>query len=93
MAFGSGGASTVVGSHGEVATKLKNKINIFLLYCHCVAHKTNMDVLDKSKVLDCKVISREVDMLLNIIVFSNMSSKHKHALTALQEKLNDVKKI
>jgi len=69
VAFGNDGASTMVGSHGGVATQLKNKVNPFLLSCHCVAHRTNLAALDASKAPNCKVISSEIDTLLNSIAF------------------------
>ena len=85
VVFGSDGASTMVGSHGGVATKLKNNLNPFILSCHCVDHKTNLASLDASKASNCKVISDEVDMILNAIAsYFNSSSKRKHALTNLQ---------
>jgi hypothetical protein len=49
--------------------------------------------LDAAKSPDCKVISSQVDSLLNLIVgFFNKSSKRKHALSKLQEEFFDVKK-
>ena len=85
VAFGSDGASTMVRSHGGVATRLKNTLNPFVLSCHCIAHRTNLALLDASKASDCKVISDEVDTILNVIAsYFNMSSKRKHALTTLQ---------
>ena len=93
VAFGSDGASTMVGSHGGVATKLKKNLNPFILSCHCVAHRTNLASLDASKASDCKVISDDVDMILNAIAsYFNSSSKRKHALTTLQSVLFDAKK-
>ena len=67
--FGGDGASTMVSSHSEIATKLKNKINPPLLSCHCVSHWTNPAVVNASKVLDCTIISSEVDILLNVVVY------------------------
>ena len=65
----------------------------FLLSCHCVAHRTNLAALDVSKALDCKLISDEVDIILNAIAsYFNKSSKRKHALTNLQTTLFDAKK-
>ena len=85
VAFGSDGASTMVGTHGGGATRLKNHLNSFILSCHCVVHRTNLAALDASKALDSKVISDEVDTILNVIDFYfNKSSKRKHALTNLQ---------
>ena len=93
VAFGSDGASTMVGSQGGVATKIRLQVNPFLISCHCVAHRTNLAALDAAKAPDCKSLSAEVDSLLNSISsFFNKSSKRKHALTALQEEFLDAKK-
>jgi len=71
---------------------MKNKVNPLFLFCHCVAHRTNLATLNASKASDCKVIFSEIDTLLNTIAsFFNKSSKCKHALTILQE-LFDAKK-
>ena len=93
MSFGSDGASTMVGSHGGVATNLKNNLNPFILSCHCIIYRINLAALDASKASDCKVISDEVDNILNAIAsYFNMSSKRKHALTTLQTILFNAKK-
>lgn len=62
-------ASDSDGSQGGVAIKLEIKINPFILSCHCVAHKTNLAILDTFKTPNCKVISDEVDTLSNTIAF------------------------
>lgn len=68
-------------------------MNPFLFSCHCVAHRINLAALDAAKAPDCKVVSSEIDALLNSISsFFNKSSKRKHAFTALQEELFDAKK-
>jgi hypothetical protein len=75
----------MVGFHGGGATKLKRNLNPFILSCHCVAYRTNLASLYASKISDCKVISDDVDMILNAIAsYFNSSSKRKHALTTLQ---------
>ena len=85
MAFGSDGASTMVGSYSGVARILKNNLNPFFLSCDCISHKTNLAALDASKISDCKVISDEVNTILNAIVsYFNISSKRKHILITLQ---------
>ena len=69
------------------------EVNPFLLACHCVAHRTNLVALDAAKTPDCKVLSTEIDVLINSISsFFHKSSKRKHALTTLQEQLFDSKK-
>jgi len=84
VTFGSDGASTMVGCQTSVATRIRKEVNPFLLACHCVAHRMNLADLDAAKALDCKVLSSEVDSLLNFVsTFFNKSSKRKHSLTAL----------
>jgi len=93
VAFGSDDASSMVGVHGGVATRIKSQVNPFLLSCHCVAHRTNLLALDAAKSPQCKVISNTVDSLLNSISsFFSKSSKRKHALAALQDQLFDAKR-
>ena len=69
VAFGSDGASIMVGTHGGVATRLKNHLNPFFFSCQCVAHRTNLAALDASEALDCKVIYDKVDTILNVNFF------------------------
>ena len=84
LAFGSDGASSMLGSQTGVLTRLRKEVNSFLLDCHCVAHGTNLAALDVAKTLDCKVLSTEIDVLINSISsFFHKSSKRKHALTTL----------
>ena len=93
VGFGSGDASTMTGCHNVVATRIKNEVNPYLLACHCVAHRTNLAALDAAKAPNCKVISSEIDSLLNSIASSfHKSSKRKHALTALQNEFFDAKR-
>lgn len=76
-----------------MATRLRTQVNPFLLSCHCVAHRTNLAALDAAKSPTCKVISPEIDILINnILSFFHKSDKRKHALTALQERFYDSKK-
>jgi len=76
----------MVGSQGGVVAIICNEINFFLLSCHYIAHCTNLAPLNVAKASACKVLSSEVDSLLNLISsFFNKSNKHKHALTTLQE--------
>ena len=93
VAFGSHGASTMVGNQSGVATRVRNEVNPFLLACHCVAHRTNLAALDAAKAVDCKGLSSEIDSLLNSVAsFFNKFSKRKHALSALQGELSDARK-
>ena len=86
LAFGSDGASSMVNSQTGVSTRLRKEVNSFLLACHCVAHRTNLAALDAAKIPDCKVLSTEIDVLINSISSSFYKSiKRKHALTTLQE--------
>ena len=50
-----------------ISTQLRKKINPFLLACHCVAHRTNLVVLDAVKTPDCKDLSTEMEVLVNFI--------------------------
>ena len=80
VAFGSDGANNIVGSQTGVSTIFKG-FNPFLLVCHCVAHRPNLDVLDAAKTPDCKVISIEIDVLINFIFsffFRNPGSANMH---------------
>ena len=91
--FESDAVSIMVGNSRGVAAQIKEKVNPYLVACHCVAHRTNLAALDAAKSLDCKLISFQVDYLLNSIAgFFNKSSKRKHALSKLQEEFFDVKK-
>lgn len=69
VTFGSDGVSLMVSSHGGITTKLENKINPSLLSYHCVSYWINLAAFDASKALDCKIISNEVDIFLNMILF------------------------
>ena len=94
VAFSSGGANNMVGSQTDVSTRIHKVINLFLLACHCVTHHTNLIVLDVAKIPYCKVLSTEIDILINLISsFFHKSSKCKHAFTTLQEQLFDSKKL
>ena len=86
VTFGSDGANGMVGSQIGVSTRLRKEVTLFLLACHCVAHRTNIVVLNVAKIHDCKVISTEIDVLINSISnFFHKFSKRKHALTTLHE--------
>ena len=86
VAFGSDGASSMVDFQIGVSTRIRKEVNPFLLACHCVAHRTNLAALDAAKIPDCKVLSIEIDVLINSISsYFYKSSKCKHALTTLQE--------
>jgi len=66
---------------------------LFLLACHCIAHRTNLAALNVVNTPDCKVLSTKIDVLINSIsIFFHKSSKRKHGLTTLQEQLFDSKK-
>ena len=67
LAFGSNGASIMVGSQTGVSTRLYEEANPFLLVCHYVAHRTNLAALDVAKTPDCKVLSFKTYVLINSI--------------------------
>jgi hypothetical protein len=77
---GSDGATTMVGKNIGVASLLK-KVNLFLTFIHCVAHRTNLATLEASKNESCKDISSEVDSILNTLASHfKKSCKRKYAL-------------
>ena len=53
MAFGVAEANNMVGSQTSVSTRLRKEVNMSLLACHCVAHRTNLVALDAVKTPDC----------------------------------------
>ena len=57
----------MVSSQTGVLTRLRKEVNSFLLACHCVAHRTNLAALDAAKTPDCKILSTEIDVLINSI--------------------------
>ena len=69
VGFGSDGASVMLGSRNGVASKLKKEVNPFLLSIHCVAHRTNLAVLDVTGSSLCKSMFQEIDKMLNDIAF------------------------
>jgi hypothetical protein len=90
VGFGSNGASTMIGKQNEVAVRLKDKVNHFLTSIHCVAHRTNLAAIDATKVGPCKIMSKEINALLNSVAMHfKKSCKRKNVLLQLQEKLVD----
>jgi hypothetical protein len=81
VGFGSDGASTMIGKQNGVAARLKEKVNYFLTFVHCVAHRTNLTAIVATKVGPCKDMSREIDALLNsVAVHFKKSCKKKKTL-------------
>ena len=66
----------MVGFQTGVSTRLRKEVNPFLLACHCVAHRTNFVALDAFKTPNCKILSTEIDVLINSILnfFTNLVS-------------------
>ncbi|KAL3702535.1 hypothetical protein R1sor_020557 [Riccia sorocarpa] len=93
VGFGSDGALTMLGSKNGVAVRLRRSRNPFLTITHCVAHRTNLASLAAAKFPTCKVVSEEVDAILNSVssYFAHLS-KRKAGLYSLQETLSDVRK-
>jgi hypothetical protein len=86
VGFGSNGASTMIGKQDGVAARLKDKVNHFLTSIHCVAHMTNLAAIDVTKVEPCKIMSKEIDVLLNSVAMDfKKSCNRKSALLRLQE--------
>ena len=67
VGFGSNRAASMVGKKLRVAVQLK-KINPFLTFTHCVAHRTNLAALEASKNQSCKEMSTAIDSMLNTLV-------------------------
>lgn len=81
--------ATIIGEGFSVIVFLgliENQINSIFLSCHYTTHRNNLAALYTSKAPNYKVISSEIDTILNmiIILFFNMSNKHKYELTTLQ---------
>ena len=86
MGFGNDGTNNMMGSQTSVATRLHKEVNPFLLACHYVAHHTNLATLNVPKTLDCKVLSIEIDVLIDSISsFFRKLKKCKHTLTTLEK--------
>ena len=78
----------MVGSQTGVSIRLRKEVNSFLFVCCCVAHRTNLTTLDVANTPDCKVLSTEIDVLINFISsFFYKFCKRKHALTTFHEQL------
>lgn len=56
FAFGSEGVNTMVGLQDNVAIQIQNKVNPFLLSCHCVTHRTTILTLHATKIPAYEVI-------------------------------------
>ena len=94
VGFGSDGASTMVGKKTGVSATLKKEVNPFITTIHCIAHMTNLAVLQAACTKPCDVMSSEVDDLLNsLAAHFKKSSKMKSCLLKLQEELFDSKKV
>ncbi|KAL3675274.1 hypothetical protein R1sor_025222 [Riccia sorocarpa] len=94
VGFGSDGASTMLGSKNRVVVRLKRDLNPFLTITHCVAHRTNLASSTAAKESNCKVVSDEVDTILNSVSsYFAHSSKRKAGLHSLQvPSLSDARK-
>lgn len=73
-----------------MVTCFKDKINPFVILVHCVTHKTNFATLDAMKALNYKKLSKNLDIIINVVVgYLEKSSKCKNALQRVQMELND----
>ena len=68
LAFGSNEANNIMGFQTCVSTGLRKEVNPFLLACHCIVHRINFVALDVAKTPDYKVLSIEIDVLINLIL-------------------------
>jgi hypothetical protein len=83
--FASDGASVLTGCEAGVAVQLVNSWNVYMLVCHCIAHRHALAVLDASKDND---VAEFVDLgLHSILNYFSHSPKRRCHLRALQEKL------
>ena len=83
----------MIGKQNGVAARLKDKVNPFLTSIHCVAQRTNLAAIDATKVGPCKIMSKEIDALLNSVAMHfKKSCKRKSTLLRLQEELADFTK-
>ena len=76
----------------SIATRLKEKVKFFLTFVYCVAHKTNLTVIDVIKSRPCKGMSRELDAFSDSIAlhFKNLC-KIKKCVALIAKKLNFTK--
>lgn len=65
VVFGLDGATIMVGSKIGVAAYLRHKINPFVIFIHCVAHRNNLTTLDAAKAHVCKDRLKYIDDVAN----------------------------
>jgi len=49
----------MVDKSNGVATRLKDKVNPFFTFVHCVAHRTNLAAIDATKILSLQGVVQE----------------------------------
>ena len=76
-----------------IATRLKEKVNFFLTFVYCVAHKTNLTVVDVIEIRPCKGMSRELDAYLDSIAlhFKKLCKIKKKCIASSAKKLDFTK--
>ena len=74
----------MIGKQNGVAARLKDKVNFFLTSIHCVGHRTNLATIYATRVGPCKIMSKEIDVLLNsVAIHFKKSCNKKSALLRL----------
>ena len=87
VGFGSDGASTMINKKNRVVARLKDKINHLLTSIYCVAHRTNLTVINVTKIRPCKNMSKEIDALLNsVVVHLKKIVQEKNCITAFERR-------
>ena len=87
VSLGTDGVALMVGRINGLATRLKKR-SPYMLSMHCIAHKTNLCLVDAIKK---SPYAQHIDDVVNDIarIFSN-SSLQTAALTSLQQKNPDL---
>lgn len=68
VSFGLDDVFTMVGEHSSVVARLKLVINPYLCSCHCITHRTNLEIIVATKHPYYKEVCRNIDGLLNSVV-------------------------
>lgn len=82
ICFGSDGASSMIGRHTGLSTRLKSD-NPYMTNIHCVAHRASLCIADAVKQSEVAI---DIDSCMNAIAaLVSKSSLRKSALESLQE--------
>ena len=90
FSFASDGASVMTGAAGGVAVMLRDTFNVFMLLCHCIAHRHALACADAA---DGNLVASWFESVVHeILSYHSHSTKRKEHLEALQEALG-IKKL